>query len=228
MKNNLASEIEALKHRDQKHPSVRQGHRKFRKGHHGKRIIFHHSLKSGGVLLPCEGDIEYRNSLKMEYDNSIANYWLQPFQIDIGTHKYTPDVYIEYRSGIAAFREVKPCGKLENPKVDHLLTSAKAFFLANGYSFEVITEKNLWSGFELANRSYIYGCISPVPSSKAISAALELFCNLPKPALVEDFRYLIKANNINPNVVEYLIFSGAIAIEHNDLFSESTLLRNQI
>lgn len=228
MKNSLASEIEALKNRDQKHPSVRQGHREFRKGRHGKRIIFHHSLKSGGVLLPCEGDIEYRNSLKMEFDNSIANYWLQPFQIDIGTHKYTPDVYLEYRNGIGAFREVKPHGQLENPKVDQLLRCAKAFFQANGYSFEVITEKNLWGGFELANLSYIYGCISTIPCPTAISTALKLFCKLPQPVLVEDFRHLIQANNINPNVVEYLIFLGEIAIDQNDLFSENSLLRGAL
>lgn len=161
MTNCIASEIEALKNREQKHPGVWQGHREFSKGRYGKRIIFHHSLKSGGVLLPCEGDIEYRNCLKMEFDASISKYWLQPLKIDIGSHKYTPDVYIEYRSGIKAFREVKPSGQLENPDVDHLLRCATTFFLTNGYSFEVITEEHLWSGFELSNLSYIYA-VSPL------------------------------------------------------------------
>lgn len=227
MKNNLASEIEALKHRDQKHPSVRQGHREFRKGRYGKRIIFFHSLKNGEVLLPCEGDLEYRNCLHMEYDRSIESYWLQPFQVHIGPSKYTPDVFIQYRNGAQAFREVKPSGQLQNPEVYEKLVQANAFFINHGYSFEIVTEDKLWGGNELANLAYIYGCLSPIPSPCAKLAALEIFADLSKPVHVVDFRQLIEENNIAPNVVEFLIYSGNMIIDHDSLFSETSLLRDK-
>lgn len=225
MKDNLASEIEATIHRKQKHPSVRQGHREFTKGQTGKRIIFFHSIKSGGVLVPCEGDLEYRNALKMEYESSIESYWLQPCKIELGSSGYTPDVYIEYRSGVQAFREVKPSGKLKDPEIYEKLLLANAFFLNRGYSFEVVTENNLWDGNQLANLAHIYGCLSPIPSPSAKLAALEIFSDLHEPVYVVDYRQLIEDNNIVPNVVEYLIYSGYLTIEHDSLFSETSILR---
>jgi hypothetical protein len=226
MTNCIASEIEALKKRAQKLPSVRQGYREFTKGKHGKRIIFLHSLKNGGVLLPCEGDLEYRNCLSMEFDKTIESYWLQPFQISLSNRKYTPDVYLEYQNGIKAFREVKPVGKLEAPEVEDLLRDATNFFGANGYSYEVMTEKSLPDGINLANMTFVYNCLPSSPSTSALLLAKKLFSDLKKPALVADFRQLLGEKNLDSGLIEFLIFSGHISIDNDSLFSELSLLRD--
>lgn len=204
---------------------VAQGVRAFRKGAHGKRIIFFNSRKNGRVLMPCEGELEYKYCLKLEFDNEVDAYFLQPFTLKISaTRSYTPDVLIRFVSNDYSIIEVKPLGSLERESIVETLRLAEGYIYGQGYSYSVITELDLQPDIEHVNRKTIYRAAPvKIPSSTAYHARSILGADFE--GNVSTARKRLMEKGFDNNIVESLILSGHVIYNSSFEYDDSAVIR---
>ena len=203
---------------------VAQGVRAFRKGAHGKRIIFFNSSKNGRGLMPCEGELEYKYCLKLEFDNEVDAYFLQPFTLKISaTKSYTPDVLVRFVSNDYNIVEIKPLGSLERESVVEVLRLAEGYIHGQGYSYFVITELDLQPEIEHVNRKTIYRAAPvQIPSSTAHHARSILGVDFE--GKVSTARKRLIEKGFDNNIVESLILSGHVTFNSSFEYDDSAVI----
>ena len=202
---------------------VLQGSRVFTKGRHGRKIIFFPSVKNGKTLMPCEGELEAAHALWMEFDNSIAEYKLQPFEINTGTRRYTPDAMVIHTDGHISFRQVKPYSVLENDSVKSLLTDVENYFSCNGYRHDTLTEKDFLRMTEHRNREVIYAGLKLSVTHNQMEYAKHLLHQ----GVSGDFKELHKLlakNNLPLQLLEHLIHEGYLTFDKHSILTAHTIL----
>lgn len=187
---------------------VLQGVREFRKGQTGKRITFFYSKKNN-ALMPCEGDLEAAHCLHMEFDNSISNYRVQPFQLNWNGFKYTPDALIIHVDKTVSLREVKPSEKYATHEIKSRLDEVSIEFRKNNIPFSVYTEIELQTEPDYYNRLYLYRAVrAKIPTYDLDSASQLLLDQRGDIKTISDAKLLISGLDLHPLVIEQLLFDG--------------------
>lgn len=87
------------------------------------------------------GDIKYISRCQ----DSIIYYRSESDKIEKHYHRYLPDFYIEFKSGIKAVIELKPSNIVKkDPIVTKKRLSAKLFFKNKGIKYFILTEKDMY------------------------------------------------------------------------------------
>lgn len=98
--------------------AVLQGVRAFRKGRPHVRVVFFPSVKNGGYYIACEGRLEAAMAESLEIDPDVAAYRGQPIELPSPNGRsYVPDFAVRFPDGRFTLVDVKPAGKLIDPKV---------------------------------------------------------------------------------------------------------------
>jgi hypothetical protein len=125
-------------------------------------------------MVAYESRLELARILLADFDPTIAALSAQPFQL-IGNdggrrRRYVPDLMLHGADGSVTVVEVKPQGRLADPKVIAVVAWARCIVGERGWAFEV------WSGTEavvLANIRYLAGYRRPlVVDSAAVGRAI--------------------------------------------------------
>lgn len=198
---------------------ISQGVRKIRKGVTGKRITFFPSYKNQGRMLACEGDLEFRHCLQLEFDHAIQSYYLQPFTLELPGMSYTPDTLHKTASGEYVISEVKPHDKSELQSVKHIINTAHEYCFNHGVGFRLITERELGTDIQHLNRERINQAnpeLLPPKILKYIKHKLGRSYRAP----VTKCREMLMSDGFDPNIIESLLYSGFLSFEPDLLFSE--------
>lgn len=198
---------------------VTQGARKIRKGITGKRITFFSSYKNQGRVLACEGDLEFRHCLKLEFDHAIESYYLQPFTLKLPGMSYTPDNLHKTASGKYVITEVKPYRESKLSSVKNIINTAHEYCLDQGVGFRLVTENELGSDIEHLNRERINQAnpeLIPPKILKYIKHKLGGSYRAP----VTKCREILMSDGFDANIIESLLYSGFLTFEPDLLFSE--------
>jgi hypothetical protein len=124
-------------------------------GSRGKyRTGLFHSHKNGSMY-PYRSAYEYAYYTKLEKDNSVIEYVVEPFQIpyidDSGKRRtYKPDIIVLYHDGMLEVVEIKPKAMVGNLIVQRKAAAAKQF-LARNYkhvSYKFITEEEIFETYK--------------------------------------------------------------------------------
>lgn len=102
-----------------------------------------------------ESQLELMAIRWLEVLGSVKRYMEQPFTVeyilDGKTHKYTPDLIVEYFDGRIEVWEIKPEKFLNKGHLQALKKAAEATFAEYGLAFRVISEPDLPKGAESFN-----------------------------------------------------------------------------
>jgi TnsA endonuclease N terminal len=117
------------------------------------------SLKNG-CLVKYESTIERDFLFFLEYEYTVQRYEMQPLVIsEIGpdgkSHRYTPDVLVERTSG-RTLVECKPAALIDEDRTKRQIALGQMWADSNNCDFVVITDKDLRTGFRLANLKYLW------------------------------------------------------------------------
>lgn len=198
-------QISQLLSRKRDRLGVIQGIREIHKGHYGKRIIYFWSLKNGKRQVVCESGLERDHALLMEFDNDIAEYFLQPLQVRLEPGvTYTPDAMVVFKSGEIIFRQVKHAGALEDQKVIARMAVAKSFFRNHDYRHEIWTEKDISTQPEQKNREFIYKNTRLAVTERELDAARQVFAAGFSASMTHCYEKL-REHNLPTYITEYLI-----------------------
>jgi TnsA endonuclease N terminal. len=150
-----------------------------------KRTGFFPSDKNE-CLVAYESPLELDYFYLLEFDRDVIRYREQPLKISFvfsnKTHRYTPDLEVQRKSG-KQLVEVKPWDKLQELLKDDLEVSkfkaAANFCKYNGYSgFRIVTDKEIRSGTYLKNIKYLFSFHNrKVPASVKLTIRNELIAN---------------------------------------------------
>lgn len=180
-------------------------------------------MKNGGVLLPCEGELEYKHCLLMEFDKSIESYYLQPFSLHTNVGKYTPDVLIKYVDQSFSLAEVKPSETLEKPSIKEKLEGVTARVISEGYSFKIVTEEDCGSEIDHLNRELIHRA-QPELLSERVLGVIRGELGIGYKGTVSDLRRLLSPTFNPDNIVESLLFSDFLSFKRCRLLFENTVV----
>lgn len=110
-----------------------------------------------------ESTLEKEISLINEFDPRVVKRLTQPFTIDFGDFRYTPDALTREIDGTDYIEEVKPESELAKPNVAKRLRKVECRLHQRGINFRILTDKltsnrlyisNLWLLYRHRNHSH--------------------------------------------------------------------------
>ena len=128
-------------------------HNKTSNGRTGYRTGKFYSIKNNASYI-YRSAYEYAYFEKLEQDESVIQYIVEPFQIPYIDEKgkkrtYKPDIIVLYENGILDVVEIKPKSMLRNIRVQRKASAAKQFIQRNYKDCEInynfITEEEIFS-----------------------------------------------------------------------------------
>ncbi|MBY5946009.1 TnsA endonuclease N-terminal domain-containing protein [Photobacterium rosenbergii] len=132
----------------------------------------------------CESTLEKEICLIKDFDSRVVKRLTQPFTIDFGDFRYTPDAITREIDGQEYIEEVKPAYELDKPRVINRLREVERRLLREGIKFRIITDEltsdrlyiaNLWQLYR--HRSYPHD-LSWMQEARSIFGASCLLGNL--------------------------------------------------
>ncbi|WP_299021906.1 TnsA endonuclease N-terminal domain-containing protein [uncultured Photobacterium sp.] len=120
-----------------------------------KAITSFPSIKHPKAQL-CESTLEKEVCLIKDFDSRVVKRLTQPFTIDFGDFRYTPDAITRENDGKEYIEEVKPACELEKPKVINRLREVERRLFRKGINFRVITDELTSNRLYIANLWQLY------------------------------------------------------------------------
>lgn len=133
--------------------------RTLKKGKYGKHIVHFPSLKNRKVVV-CESELEADFCIWLEYAENVVEYAPQPgtfsFALEGAPTRYTPDFQITYDTGEIRYIEVKPDHIFEDAGYLRKIDEFKRIAAQHGYSFALVTERDIRVQPKLRNLQNLY------------------------------------------------------------------------
>ncbi|MEP7288623.1 MAG: TnsA endonuclease N-terminal domain-containing protein [Chloroflexota bacterium] len=127
--------------------------------------------KPGGAIkgtfpsLKLNRSIRYTSTLErdflfvLEYEAQVVRYQEQPFEVsgmfDGGLHRYTPD-YAVWTAQQQTLVECKPAMLLQDRHTQQQIAVGTQWAMLHGWQFEVVTDRSLREGYQLANLKLLW------------------------------------------------------------------------
>lgn len=109
--------------------------------HFGKKSI----VETRFGEIKADSSYEADRIRQLDKDFSVVSVSRCPFSIKYnGTHHYNPDFHIQYSDGSIVVEEVKPMDLLNFKNNGAKHEAGKEFCLQNGYTFRIVTEKEIY------------------------------------------------------------------------------------
>lgn len=137
-----------------------------------------------------------------------------------------PDFLVRMTSGVSRLIEVKPFDKLHKPDVQRKLSIARLFAEQNGWSFHVVTDRELRHGPLLGNLRLLSRYRRIVAGERLLDTILAAVAERPTP-LGEICAHVASADHLHEvrAAILHLVVTGRIDIDPRiQLISDSTLL----
>lgn len=128
---------------------ILQGVRKIRKGKPHVRVRLYPSrkncpLEKNSYYIPCEGRAESHMARSLEIDPDVVAYRSQPFKIpSLSPQPLVPDFVAWHPDLTRTVIDVKPAGKLLDPRVHERLQRTRSALRQAGIHHIVVTEEEL-------------------------------------------------------------------------------------
>jgi hypothetical protein len=142
-------------------------------------------------IVNFESSLERDYIYLLEYDTGVSKYYEQPLRIYYGNNKYyVPDFFVQYheKNIQSEIIEIKYSTDLiENKeKYKTKFEAAKAFCSDNGWKFNILTEKEIRTGYKLQNAKFLLGYRNPkVGFNDGLIAILEKIIEIHKPISIQ-------------------------------------------
>jgi hypothetical protein len=133
--------------------------RSLKKGKYGKHIVHFPSLKNRKVVV-CESELEADFCVWLEYEANVVEYAPQPGTFSLALEgapsRYTPDFQITYDTGEIRYIEVKPDHIFQDAGYLRKIDEFKRIAEQHGYSFGLVTERDIRIQPKLRNLQNLY------------------------------------------------------------------------
>lgn len=120
-----------------------------------KAITSFPSIKHPKAQL-CESTLEAEVCLVKDFDPRVVKRLTQPFTIDFGDFRYTPDAITRESDGKEYIEEVKPASELDKPQVIKRLREVECRLFRKGINFRVVTDELTSNRLYIANLWQLY------------------------------------------------------------------------
>lgn len=201
------------------------GKRRIKQGKHGSRASLFYSAKNQ-AFIPVESRFELSFCYELEANKRVYKYRAQALEIPYRSSQLYPDFLIVDTEGTPFVREVKAFAHIDSAvnmqKAEYLM----ATFGRVEIDFDVVTERDFWSGQEKINRIMVYnrgGRLSP--SSQLITFIAELVSAMDiKNRIVHRVRDEIQHHNLPHYLLEAAICDGVLQCDMRLPISAQTRL----
>lgn len=181
----------------------------------GRKVIGKFPSLKMGKMVWWESQLERDYIFHLELDRAVISYEEQPLKIrymlDREVHYYTPD-FLVVRHGKKQIAEVKDEESANSDDYKLLFRTVAPLFLAEGYEFVVVTEKNIRVQPLLSNIKLLHKYSRTVITYKHQLDTYAYFANSEECVLAELGGFL-KSRGGSIQVVYALIYRGMLSID---------------
>lgn len=203
--------------------NILQGVRPFRKGKPHVRVTLSPSPKNGGAFIPCEGRLEAQMATSLEIDPEVSRYRSQPINIPGPSNRaYVPDFVAEHSDGTFTLIDVKPTGRLLDPKVGARMKYVRQVLKRARLRHRIVNEIELEAQPALQIRESLRKGTTVVLTAFDRHRLIEHLSAAPMPA--GDLRQHAASLGITPGCIEKLALLGDICFPITTQWSVFALL----
>ncbi len=127
---------------------------------HAKKNIFKFISVKNSAIIMCESSLEFDACFHLEYHPNVVSFESQPFcfnyQLEDGSHSYTPDFLVTLKSGHKSLQETKDSKFCLTPEYLHIFEAMQKGSEAIGFPLHLVTEQQIRKGFILDNLKLIH------------------------------------------------------------------------
>lgn len=127
---------------------------------HAKKNIFKFISVKNKAIVMCESTLEFDACFHLEYHPDVASFESQPFyleyQLEDGSHSYTPDFLVTLNDGKKYLQEVKNSKLCLTPEYLHVFEAMQRGSEDIGFPLYLVTERQIRKAFILDNLKLIH------------------------------------------------------------------------
>lgn len=204
---------------------ILQGRRKFRSGRPHVWVSLVPSRKNGDVLMPCEGRLEAALAKCLELDPDVSEYRCQPIRIkNPGGREFVIDFASRDRLGRYTLYDVKPFGKLDDPRVANRMRTVRSRLSLAQLPHLVVTERELETDPQRQVRDSLFRGLF-ITTTDYLKARKAVLGELGRRSVcVGEARRIAVRNDAHPLLIERMVIDGQLNFSVSTLWSDYTNL----